>query len=254
MRIVITGAAGHIGRKILEELFQSHDLCLIDRYPVPGYESIITDLSQYEGKTKFNSSQEIVPKLWTDAFDKAEIVIHLAEEPKAHASWERVFQNNIMVTWNVFQACAQHRVCRVIYASSNWVVKALELELAPACYDPEGPKIGSDANPRPVNPYGIGKAFGEMIGRILVDEERISSFVALRIGWFTPNPPDNADYRRRAIGEFDLRNLFRRCVEAEFEGFHIIYGVSAQKISPYDISYTTRLLSWEPKQIFPCAY
>ncbi|MGH7901039.1 MAG: NAD-dependent epimerase/dehydratase family protein, partial [Thermodesulfobacteriota bacterium] len=175
-------------------------------------------------------------------------VIHLAEEPNPQASWETVFHNNIMATWNVFQACAQHRVRRVIYASSNWVVKALELELAPACYEPEGPKIGSGVNPRPVNPYGIGKASGEMIGRILVDEKRLSSFVAIRIGWFTPNPPDNGDYLRRAIGGLDLRNLFRRCVEAEFEGFHIIYGVSAQKISPYDMSYTTRLLSWEPEQ------
>lgn len=252
MRIVITGAAGRIGREILEELFHSHDLCLIDRYPVPGYELIITDLSRHQGKTKLNGSREITPKLWTDAFGKAEIVIHLAEEPSTNATWERIFQNNIMATWNVFQACAQHDVRRIIYASSNWVVKGLELELAPACYEPEGPKIGSGANPRPVNPYGIGKAFGEMIGRILVDEERISSFVALRIGWFTPNPPDDGDYRRRAIGVLDLRSLFRRCVEAEFEGFHVVYGVSGQKISPYDISHTSRLLSWEPKEIFPC--
>jgi NAD+ dependent glucose-6-phosphate dehydrogenase len=249
MRIVITGAAGRIGREIVDDLSRSHDLFLIDRDPVPGYKSIISDLSQYEGKTKFNSSQEIVPKLWTDSFREAEVVIHLAEEPNTNASWERVFQNNIIATWNVFQVCAQHHVRRIIYASSNWVVKALELELAPACYEPDGPKIGSVADPRPVNPYGIGKAIGEMLGRILVDDNRISSFVALRIGWFTPNPPDNGDYRRRALGSQDLRSLFRRCVEAEFDGFHIIYGVSAQKFSPYDISYTTRLLSWEPKQI-----
>ena len=251
MHIVITGAAGRVGREIVGYLSGSHDLCLIDRYPVAGYESIITDLSLNDGDTNFNSSQEISQKIWTDAFRNAEVVIHLAEEPKTNASWERVFQNNIKATWNVFQACAQHHVRRIVYASSNWVVKALELELAPSCYEPEGPKIGSCADPRPVNPYGIGKAFGEMLGRILVNDKRICSFVALRIGWFTPTPPDNADYRRRAIGAHDLRSLFRRCVEAEFDGFHIIYGVSAQTISPYDISYTTRLLSWEPEQISP---
>ncbi len=251
MRIVITGAAGRIGREIVEDLSRSYNLCLIDRYPVPGYQSIITDLSQYQGKAKFYSSQEIASKLWAGAFDKAEIVIHLAEDPRAHASWVRVFNNNMVATWNVFQACAQYRVRRVVYASSNWVVKGLEQELAPACYEPEGPKIGSGANPRPVNPYGIGKAFGERIGRILVDDSRISSFVAIRIGSFTPNPPDDVDYRRHAIGGLDLRNLFRRCVEAEFEGSHIIYGVSAQKISPFDISYTTSLLCWEPKERNP---
>lgn len=249
MRILITGAAGRIGREIVEDLSRSHALCLIDRNPVPRYKSIIADLSHNQEKTKLNSSNESGPTIWSDAFRNVETVIHLAEEPNPHASWEKVFHNNIMATWNVFQACAQYHVRRVIYASSNWVVKALELELAPACYDPEGPKIGSEANPRPVNPYGIGKGCGEMIGRMLIDKKIIRSFVAIRIGGFTPNPPDTSDYRRLAIGALDLRNLFRRCVEAEFEGFHITYGVSAQKISPYDISYTARLLSWEPEQL-----
>ena len=40
----------------------------------------------------------------------------------------------------------------------------------------------------------------------------------------------------------------RRCVEVKAKGFHIVYGVSAQPMTPYDLSYTTRLLSWKPEQ------
>ena len=76
----------------------------------------------------------------------------------------------------------------------------------------------------------------------------LSSFVAVRIGWYHPNPPKTITYHRLAIGTLDLRSLFRCCVEAEFEGFQVVYGVSAQRISPYDLSYTCQLLSWEPNR------
>jgi len=249
MRVVITGAAGRIGSEIVEELSGSYDLCLLDRNPVHGCESIIADLAQYQARARLSPCREGGPLRWTDAFEGAEIVIHLAEDPNPDAAWQRVLNNNIQATWNVLQTAVRHRVRRVVYASSNWVVKALEWELAPACYEPDGPKIGSDVTPRPITPYGIAKAFGEITGRMLVDEKKLGSFVAVRIGWYTPNPPDNEDYHRLAIGAQDLRSLFRCCVEAEFGEFQVVYGVSAQKISPYDLSYTRRLLSWEPKQL-----
>jgi NAD+ dependent glucose-6-phosphate dehydrogenase len=246
MRVVITGAAGWIGSEIVEELSGSYDLCLLDHKPVSGCESIIADLAQCQAISQLSSCQRSESRPWTDTFEGADIVIHLAEDPNSDATWERVLNNNIQATWNVLQTAVRHRVRRVVYASSNWVVKALEWELAPACYEPNGPKIDSDAKPRPITPYGIAKAFGEITGRMLVDEKKLGSFIAVRIGWYTRNPPDNEDYYRLAIGTQDLRRLFRCCVEAEFEEFQVVYGVSAQKIAPYDLSYTRRLLSWEP--------
>lgn len=251
MRVVITGAAGRIGKEIVEEHSGSYDLCHLDCNPVTGCESIIADLAQYAqyGASARSTASEIESLQWMDVFEGAEIVIHLAEDPSPEATWQRVLHNNIQATWNVLQAAVRHRVRRVVYASSNFAVKALELELAPACYEPDGPKIRSDIPPRPITPYGIAKACGEMTGRTLIDEKKLGSFVAVRIGWYHPNPPEIENYRRLGIGAQDLRSLFRHCVEAEFEGFHVVYGVSAQQISPYDLSYTCRLLSWEPKKI-----
>jgi nucleoside-diphosphate-sugar epimerase len=34
MRVIITGAAGEIGRQTVEELSDGHELCLMDRRPV----------------------------------------------------------------------------------------------------------------------------------------------------------------------------------------------------------------------------
>jgi len=154
--------------------------------------------------------------------------------------------NNIQATWNVLEAAANHHVRRVVFASSNWAVRAPELELAPDCYLPKGPKIGSDSAPRPVNAYGMSKAFGEIAGKMFVDQNLLESFVAVRIGHYSPQPFVKGRSRDIWIGAEDLRSLFRRCVEAEFRGYHVVYGVSAQRTSPYDLSYTRSLLQWEP--------
>lgn len=250
MRIVITGAAGLIGRELIAELSDSHELCLIDRKPVPGRASISADVAQYNTKTRFKEWFGSKSVKWSEAFKDAEAVIHLAEDPNPRATWPQVLHNNIQATWNVLQSSVDHKVRRVVYASSVWVVRAREMELAPSCYEPNGPKIGSEAQPRPLTYYGVAKASGEITGRMLADEKRLGSFVAMRIGWYDPNQPKNDEsYHRWGIGAQDLRSLFRRCVEAEFDGFHVIYGVSAQQIAPYDLSYTRRLLSWEPNQL-----
>jgi nucleoside-diphosphate-sugar epimerase len=249
MRIVITGAAGQIGRQMVEEFSEAHELRLIDRVRVPGKRSIVADLAQNHSFLR-RTSWGFRRKPWISSFEGADVVIHLAADVRNHASWECVLRDNIQVTWNVIEAAVKHRVPRVVFASSNWAVKALERQLAPACYAPDGPKIGSDISPCPLRPYGISKALGELMGRMFAEQQELGSFIAVRIGSYHPQPPTNKDMRLW-IGPRDLCSLMRRCVEVEAQGFHIVYGVSAHPMTPYDLSYTTRLLSWKPEQRRP---
>jgi len=249
MRIVITGAAGKIGREIIEDLSGLHELTLIDCKPVPGRRTVTVDLSQchkFNGLHGLSFNRAVTRRAWKKAMGGAEIVVHLAEDSDEHALHRRVFENNMHATWNVFQAAVAQKVRRVIYASSNWAVKLLEERLAPGCYSESGLKITSDTQPCPNNPYGLGKAFGELAGKFYIDTGQLESFLAVRIGWFDPSQPRDERYSHLRITTQDLRSLFRRCVEASFTGFHVIYGVSGQQTGPYDLSYTRQLLGWEP--------
>jgi nucleoside-diphosphate-sugar epimerase len=246
MRVLITGAAGHIGREIVSELKPMHELCLIDRIPVPDSASIVADLAEARGRSLLRPWSKSRPLHWMRAFEGVDVVLHLAANRSPQASWEKVLRDNINATWNVCEAAVKHSVPRVVFASSNYAVKALELEQAPACYMPSGPKIDSDCGPCPLTPYGISKAAGEVIGQALVTEGTLQSFVAVRIGFFSPTPPKDSPLRNLWISPGDIRSLLQRCIEAQFSRFHVVYGVSAQPTSPYNLSHTCNLLSWRP--------
>jgi uronate dehydrogenase len=124
----------------------------------------------------------------------------------------------------------------------------METQLAPDCYRSDGPKIDSETAPSPLTPYGLSKSFGEIAGRMFVEEQKLKSFIAVRIGHYARNPSKDEMDRVRWIGVEDIRSLFRRCVETEIEGFHVVYGVSAQTTAPYDLSHTRKLLAWEPRE------
>src|SRR5262245_28904727 len=167
MRIVITGAAGQIGRQLVAELSFAHELCLIDRRPVSGRRSIVGDLSISSGSWQSWFKQKSLR--WSDAFKGAQVVVHLAADVDPETPWECVLPDNIQATWNVIQAAGDHGVRRVVFASSNWAVKGLEQKLAPDCYRLDGPKIDSGTAPFPLTAYGLSKGFGELAGRMFVD-------------------------------------------------------------------------------------
>ena len=248
MRVVITGAAGRIGIQMVEELADDYDLCLIDRVRLPQ-KSVVADLAQNLGGPSGRTWWSFGRESWFDSFRGADVVLHLAGDVRNDAPWDSVCVHNIKATWNVLEAAARFQVPRVVFASSNWAIKGLEQSLAPACYQADGPKIGSAAPPQPMGPYGISKALGERAGRMFVDQRQLHSLVAVRIGAYGAEA-HKTDERLRAIwlGVQDLRSLLRRCVESSLQGFHVVYGVSGQPTAPYDLSYTCKCLSWQPRQ------
>jgi nucleoside-diphosphate-sugar epimerase len=241
VRIVVTGAAGRVGRVAVEAL-AAHELVLVDRRRVPGHPSIVADLAR--------PPDSWLGGRWDRALAGADVVLHLAAVVDPAEPWARVRRHNVDATWHVLQATASAGVARIVLASSTWAVRAAEGSVPGHA---ASTSIGSATPPRPLTAYGLSKAFGELAGRMLIDEGRLRTCVAVRLGFFPPAgvvPPEGW-LRERWIGARDLATLLCRCVEADLTGFHVVYGISAVPGSRFDLAVTRRLLGWSPSETPP---
>jgi LDH2 family malate/lactate/ureidoglycolate dehydrogenase len=187
--VVVTGAAGIIGRVIRERLADRYPLRLLTHRPA-DFPSLVVPVEDLDGLT--------------EAFAGARAVVHLAAAVGLEYAWDDLVAANLVGVRNVYEAAATAGVPRVVLASSNHVVGGYEVELAPSIYDPaSGLTIADDAPLRPDSLYGVSKAFGEVLGRYYVDQRGLS-VVCLRIGTVRPDDdPNPADVTGMA-GWLDL--------------------------------------------------
>ncbi len=110
--VVITGAGGNIGTK-LRRHFEGlgWTLRLLDARAPDGAVQV-ADLSVWDDG-------------WAGAFRGADAVMHLAADPSPRASWESVVRLNFDLTMNVYEAAARGGAKRLIFASSNWVLRGI---------------------------------------------------------------------------------------------------------------------------------
>ena len=92
--VLLTGAAGRVGRAILGGLDQEYDWRLLDREPATGgiaddHEYVIADITDTD--------------TIREAMDGIDVVVHLAGDPRPEAPWDSVLTNNIDGTNTVFE-------------------------------------------------------------------------------------------------------------------------------------------------------
>ncbi len=207
MRVLITGAAGGIGRVLRQGLAGRYDLLRLgDIQPQApagaGEECIPLDLG--------------APEALRAACEGVDCVVHLAAipvEPEQEA-WAQILPNNIVGTYNLFEAARLAGVRRVVFASSNHVVGFLRREKV----------ADAGAEARPDSYYGVSKVFGEGLGRLYADKHAMS-VACLRIGSFRERPEDPRQLATW-ISHRDTVQLFRRCIEAPDFDFLVAYGIS----------------------------
>ena len=204
-RILITGAAGEIGTTLRDGLRGTYALLrLTDRRPLgeaaPGEELVVADLADASALAH--------------AMEGIECVVHLGGTPR-EAAWEAIHADNIVGTYNIFEAARAAGVRRIIFASSNHVIG----------YYRAARRVGIEEPPRPDSRYGVSKVFGEALGRMYADKHGLS-VACLRIGSFRTEPQD---WRQLAtwISPRDTVQLVRRCIDAPAFHFVVLYGVSA---------------------------
>lgn len=226
IRILITGSAGLIGRVLIEALSKKYDLHGLDKTKTKGIPSIVADISDLN---------RIQP-----AFKGIDVVIHLAADPRIDAPWSSVVRNNIVGTYNVFEASRLAGVKKLIFASTNHVT---------GMYEQMGKRMPETITTKmPICPdsfYGASKAFGEALGKFYSDRYGIS-VICLRIGSVVK---EDRPMENRHIATWlsfrDLVQLVRKSMRANVR-FGVYYGVSNNKRRFWDISNAKKELGYLP--------
>lgn len=230
--ILITGASGNLGQKLRAAWGDAYDLVLIDAGGDDDAEVVVADLAEWD-------------ESWVGLFEGVDTVIHLAANPSEHASWESLTRPNLDALCNVFNAAALAGVDRVIFASSNHAMGGYR--------DLGDMPITADLPPRPGNPYGAAKLFGERLGKSFAHAFQ-TTVVALRLGWVQEGanlPRSLPDDWSRSIwlSNEDLIRLFDCAVEAELETgeFVLVHGMSNNSGTRWDLLEAAQRLGFEPE-------
>ena len=211
-RLLLTGAAGGLGR-ILRESLKPH----VRRMRLSDVAALAP-----AGPDEETVSCDLADKGAVDRLVQGcDAIVHLGgisvERP-----FEEILEANIKGVFHLYEGARRHRVRRVVFASSNHVIG----------FHRQGEVLDADSPRRPDGYYGLSKSFGEDVARFYFDRYGIES-VCLRIGSSFPEPRD-----RRMLSTWlsyrDLTELVRCSLHAPEVGFTVAYGASDNRDAWWD--------------------
>lgn len=207
--ILLTGASGRLGRMLAPRLARK------------GYKLRLSDIVAFpdplpEG-AEFVQTDLVDEPAVRDLVRGTRQIIHLGgisvEKP-----FRPVIDANILGLTHLFEAAREARQ-RIIFASSNHTIGFYE----------RGEKLSVRDPMRPDGYYGLSKAYGELLGRMMFDKHGLES-VHMRIGSCLPEPTE-ARHLSTWLSYDDLERLIVAALEAETTGHAIVWGVSANRQS-----------------------
>ncbi len=234
-KILITGAAGRIGSFLTNQWKDRYDIVLTDvRAPKETFGFPFTAANL----TEMDKIQALCQGIDT--------VIHLGADPSMEAAWESLLPNNIIGTYNVFEAAAQANVRRVVYASSVNAVFGY----------PVDQQVHTSMPVYPINLYGATKCWGEAAARVYAHLKKFSA-ICLRFGAVSYRPGTDPEYDGRYSPDYeyldiiltmeDLTKLVTASVEAADDLWYGVFqGVSNNRWKRLDITDARAMIGYEP--------
>jgi uronate dehydrogenase len=219
-RVLLTGAAGGLGKVLRERLCPFADVLRL---------SDIANLAPAQG-----AFEEVVP---CNLADKAAVdalvagcdaIVHLGGV-SVERPFEEVLEANIKGVFHIYEAARRHGVKRVVFASSNHVIGFYR----------QSEKLDAHAARRPDGYYGLSKSFGEDVAQFYFDRWGIET-VSIRIGSSFPEPA-NRRMMSTWLSYRDLSSLVEKSLFTPDVGHLVVYGVSANRDVWWDNSAAAKL-------------
>ncbi|HSP52001.1 MAG TPA: NAD(P)-dependent oxidoreductase [Cryobacterium sp.] len=193
MKIVVTGGSGKLGRTVVKYLVgEGHEVLNLDRDGARSHDLVVVDLKDY--------GQVVDAVLGIDdrhsGFDA---IVHLGAIPAPGLVPDvATFHNNILSTYNVFQAARRAGIKKLVYASSETVLGL------PFDIDPPYMPVDEEYPARPESTYSLVKHLEEQMAIQLTRWDPELSITALRFS----NVKDPEDYA--AFPAFDADAALRK--------------------------------------------
>ena len=146
--ILVTGGAGYIGSHIVEQLVKNNETVVILDNLVTGYKKLINNKAEFI-KADIKDKSKVI-KVIKDY--NITSIIHLAaylNVSEAEKNKKKYYQNNIIGTKNILEACKNSKVKNIIFSSSCSV------------YGNVKGSVSENIRPNPQGYYGYTKFKGE---------------------------------------------------------------------------------------------
>lgn len=192
MRIAVTGGSGKLGRTVVHSLRdEGHEVTNLDQFGERGTFTRV-DLTDYGQVIDAIAGVD-------DRHSGVDAIVHLGAIPAPGlANDVATFHNNMLSTFNVFQAAKRLGIRRIVYASSETVL-GLPFDVPPP-YIP----VDEEYAARPESTYSLVKHLEEQLAIELVRWDPELSITALRFS----NVMDPDDYA--AFPSFDADATLRK--------------------------------------------
>ena len=193
MRIAVTGGSGKLGRHVVRRLAEDgHQVLNLDRAGTRSPGLVVVDLRNY------GQVLDVLLGL-DDRHEGFDAVVHLGAIPAPGIIPDAAtFENNMLSTYNVFQAARRAGIKKVVYASSETVLGL------PFDVDPPYIPVDEEYPARPESTYSLVKHLEEQMAVELTRWDPELSIVGLRFS----NVMDVEDYEK--FPSFDAYENLRK--------------------------------------------
>lgn len=215
--IVVTGAAGRLGRRVVERLVaEGIDVLGTDKVscedlPAPYQQADLCDMSQAHA-----------------VLSHADSLIHMGAipGPMRHGPLE-IFENNVQSTFNILMAAAAQNLRRVVFSSSAF---GMGWAHDPRAFVPKYLPLDEDHPMMPFEAYGLSKQIGECIAAMVCRDSSMSIAslrftnmaypeVQAEFPWPAPSPADPLTLVMWAYADpRDVVDMHLLALQGEFEG------------------------------------